>query len=37
LATDVFIYEPQEFAAQVAKNHYFVVDEIMSKGKLLYG
>jgi predicted nucleotidyltransferase len=36
LATDVFIYRPQEFAERVAENHYFMVDEILEKGKVLY-
>jgi predicted nucleotidyltransferase len=36
LATDVFIYRPQEFAARVAENHYFMVAEILGKGKVLY-
>ncbi|MDZ7304392.1 MAG: nucleotidyltransferase domain-containing protein [candidate division KSB1 bacterium] len=36
LATDVFIYRPQEFEARVAENHYFMVDEILGKGKVLY-
>jgi len=36
LATDVFIYRPREFAARVVENHYFIVDEILGKGKVLY-
>lgn len=36
LATDVFIYRPKEFADCVAENHYFMVDEILEKGKVLY-
>jgi len=36
LATDVFIYRPKEFAARVAENHYFMIDEILGKGKVLY-
>jgi predicted nucleotidyltransferase len=36
LATDVFIYRPREFAAKVAENHYFFVDEILNKGKVIY-
>ena len=36
LATDVFIYRPEEFAAKVAENHYFFADEIFGKGKTIY-
>lgn len=36
LATDVFIYRPQEFAARVAEKNYFFVDEILEKGRVLY-
>lgn len=36
LATDIFIYQPEEFAARVAENHYFMVDEILGKGKVVY-
>lgn len=36
LATDVFIYRPEEFAAKVAENHYFFVDEILKIGKTIY-
>lgn len=36
LATDVFIYRPNEFAAKLAENHYFFVDEIFNKGKVIY-
>lgn len=36
LATDVFIYTPEEFAGRVQEDHYFVVDEILGKGKVLY-
>lgn len=36
LATDVFIYRPQEFEARVKENHYFMMDEILGKGKVLY-
>jgi len=36
LAMDVFIYRPQEFANRIKENHYFIVDEILSKGKVLY-
>lgn len=36
LATDVFIYGPHEFAAKVAENHYFFVDEIVGKGQVIY-
>lgn len=36
LATDVFIYRPREFDEQVRENHYFMVDEILGKGKVIY-
>lgn len=36
LATDVFIYRPEEFAARAAENHYFFVNEILDKGKTIY-
>jgi predicted nucleotidyltransferase len=36
LATDVFVYHPQEFEARVKENHYFMIDEILGKGKVLY-
>jgi len=36
LATDVFIYRPHEFANRIAENHYFMVDEILGKGKVIY-
>lgn len=36
LATDVFIYRPAEFEESVKENHYFMIDEILGKGKLLY-
>ncbi len=36
LATDVFIYRPEEFDAKLAENHYFFVDEIFNKGKIIY-
>ncbi len=36
LATDVFIYRPQEFAAAIAEDHYFIVDEILGRGKVMY-
>ncbi|RMH98759.1 MAG: nucleotidyltransferase domain-containing protein [Calditrichaeota bacterium] len=36
LATDVFIYSPEEFEARVAERHYFFVEEILEKGKILY-
>ncbi len=36
LATDVFIYNPKEFAERVEENHYFMIDEILGKGKVIY-
>lgn len=36
LATDVFIYRPEEFAAKVAEKHYFFADEILGRGKTIY-
>lgn len=36
LATDVFIYNPKEFAERVEENHYFMIDEILGKGKVVY-
>lgn len=36
LATEVFIYHPQEFSDLVCKNHYFIVEEILGKGKIIY-
>jgi predicted nucleotidyltransferase len=36
LATDIFIYQPEEFAARVAENDYFMVDEVLEKGKVIY-
>lgn len=36
LATDVFIYRPREFANRLAEKHYFIVDEILGKGKTIY-
>jgi predicted nucleotidyltransferase len=36
LATDVFIYRPQEFEERIKENHYFTVDEILGKGKVIY-
>ncbi len=36
LATDVFIYRPQEFTPRVEENHYFMVDEILGRGKVTY-
>lgn len=35
LATDVVVYTPEEFAGMV-KDNYFVRDEIIGKGKILY-
>lgn len=35
VATDFLVYTPDEFA-QMAKDNYFVRDEIVNKGKLLY-
>ena len=35
LATDFLVYTPFEFA-EMAKNNYFVRDEIIQKGKVLY-
>ncbi len=36
LATDLFIYRPDEFARRRAENHYFVTDEIIGKGRTIY-
>lgn len=36
LATDVFIYTPEEFEERVTEDHYFTVDEIIGKGRVLY-
>ena len=36
LATDVFIYRPAEFEKMQRERHYFVIDEILAKGKVLY-
>jgi predicted nucleotidyltransferase len=36
LATDVFVYRPLEFDTRVKENHYFMIDEILGKGKVLY-
>lgn len=36
LATDVFIYRPLEFETQVKENHFFMIDEVLGKGKVLY-
>lgn len=36
LATDVFIYTPEEFAERVEEDHYFMVDEILGKGRVIY-
>nr|NIR48144.1 nucleotidyltransferase domain-containing protein [candidate division KSB1 bacterium]NIV00590.1 nucleotidyltransferase domain-containing protein [Phycisphaerae bacterium]NIT70588.1 nucleotidyltransferase domain-containing protein [candidate division KSB1 bacterium]NIU24316.1 nucleotidyltransferase domain-containing protein [candidate division KSB1 bacterium]NIV70004.1 nucleotidyltransferase domain-containing protein [Phycisphaerae bacterium] len=34
LATDVFIYSPEEFSGRVQEEHFFVVDEMLGKGKV---
>lgn len=36
LATDVFIYRPEEFSTKVAEGHYFFVDEIIGRGRIIY-
>jgi len=36
LATDVFIYTSNEFSQRVKEEHYFMVDEILGKGKVIY-
>jgi len=36
LATDVFVYRPLEFETRIKEKHYFMVDEILGKGKVLY-
>ncbi len=36
LATDVFIYRPQEFAEYIVEEQYFMMDEILEKGKVIY-
>jgi len=36
LATDVFIYRPAEFKHMQRAGHYFMQDEILSKGRVLY-
>lgn len=36
LATDLFIYRPVEFEQLKQEGHYFMVDEILGKGKVLY-
>jgi predicted nucleotidyltransferase len=36
VATDVFIYRPAEFEKMQREGHYFVIDEILGKGKVLY-
>ena len=36
LATDLFIYRPEEFERMQQAGHYFVTDEIFGKGKMLY-
>lgn len=33
---EVVVYTPQEFDRMVAEGNYFVVDEILGKGKILY-
>lgn len=35
IGTDVLVYTPQEFA-QMQKDNYFVRDEIVKKGRILY-
>lgn len=36
LATDLFIYRPEEFDRMRGDGHYFVTDEVLGKGKMLY-
>ncbi len=36
LATDLFVYRPEEFDRMRQDGHYFVTDEILGKGKMLY-
>jgi predicted nucleotidyltransferase len=36
VATDVFVYRPTEFEKMQREGHYFIIDEILGKGKLLY-
>jgi predicted nucleotidyltransferase len=36
LATDLFIYRPIEFERMRREGHYFMIDEILGKGKVLY-
>ena len=35
-ATDFLVYTPSEFN-EMAKNNYFVRDEVLKKGKVIYG
>ncbi len=36
LATDLFIYRPAEFEKMQREQHYFMIDEILGRGKVLY-
>ena len=36
LATDLFIYRPAEFEKMQREKHYFMIDEILGRGKVLY-
>jgi predicted nucleotidyltransferase len=36
LATNLFIYRPAEFEQMRQDGHYFMVDEILGKGRVLY-
>jgi len=35
-ATDFLVYTPSEFA-EMAKNNYFIRDEVLKKGQVIYG
>lgn len=35
-ATDFLVYTPSEFE-EMAKNNYFIRDEVLKKGKVIYG
>lgn len=37
LGVNFIVYTPDEFRDMIAKGHYFIVDEILRKGKLIYG